>query len=339
MKEIKSLVGTFLLLIATFVPVFAQYTGGEGDGGASAVSPTESAGFNDSNSPFEPVHSFPEQPVTDSNKKTSSLPSKIEYPMASDGLHKEYYENGKIKSVTNYVGGKKEGTARFYSKKGRRTKEIYYQNDVMMGIKGFSIQQSQGISLPVDLPLNIDPKDLQGKILHTKIQEWMTKKPLLAILLLNVLAVFLSLVTTVCLMTPISAGVKINMIGGMQIISALPGFLSYPLVSSDPAFPKIMTILFPGMGVILGIGILLRSNLARIITLVLTGFLFCLVFLGFVASAIGLVVSISQYASDKVGYFRILTIPFCIGMIFLGVWWRALVLPAVKKEFIEKPKA
>ncbi len=56
-----------------------------------------------------------------------STSAKFDNPL--DGTQKEWFENGKIKSIQNYTNGKKDGIQQFYFENGFIKSEENWKND------------------------------------------------------------------------------------------------------------------------------------------------------------------------------------------------------------------
>ena len=336
MKKIISITGILLVLMAT-VPACAQYTGGEGDGSASAASQAEPAGFSlpDSSPQNTGETNLDALQQAGVVPDTRSLPAQAQQPVPLDGLQKEYHESGELKSVTNYIGGQKEGTAKFYAKDGRLTKEIYYQNDTMIGIKGFTQSKSPGLDALKDLPIPVDPEDIKDKILDPKEAMKFFTPRAITVLLANVFVFFLTVIAVICLALPITANAKIIILGWAYILSALPGFLAYALLIDLPKPLGPASLITSAVGLLLGIGILLRINASRIVALVLTVIGFILILLCFLVVLVVMVIGAANYSMDLVIKSRILLVITCLSMICIGIFLRALTHPDVKEEFLK----
>ncbi len=328
----KILIMTFAVFLISVVPASAQYTGGEGDGGASAVSQTEPAGLNDSESSFELAQPSSRQPVVNQNQQEPLPPLEAKRPAFSDGPQKEYYDSGKLKSVTYYAGGKKEGTAKFYSRDGKLTKEIQYRNDAMMSVKGFQKGEPGKFNLQNQLNPAIDFQALKVQIQDSLA----TATPYTKLtVFLSLAAGFLAVIGLVCLIVLADAHVKINLMGWIFVLCSLPGFLTYPIAAGVVNIWALSGVLSSVVGLLLGVGILMRSGFAKATAVIFMTTAFFIMFIYFLANVIGFVVASVEYSSSLIENFRFLMIVSCLVLISAGIFWRTLILPDVEKEFLK----
>lgn len=123
---------------------------------------------------------------------------------------------------------------------------------------------------------------------------------------------------------------KIKIIGWIQIISPSPAFL-LALFSS-----KLVPATIAFLGILLGIGILLKNKVVRTIALVLYGACFFMGIAGLVVVIVGriAVALTGKTANDIITYKAIAS--FSEYIIIFGIFWQTLLNKEVREKFIKK---